>query len=415
MSRPVATKAEKKTTALMRRMGSPDGRWNPLPPEQHLYPVLYPELEMTKSEMIFLAQVQLKTVDRFKGEDFPQERTEQGHDSRGDLTLKHYADDLDWDLSNASKVAASLEEKGFIWRDKRGVIYLSAQGLTPVGEGKAKPPKPASKYKPVPDYIEAHIKGLSENERHEFLQGWYGAEDWSDTALAQAKTVIYEREMQKKAELCRRVGTELKSFGGRPRESDKKPQVVQLTFVMDADGEFVHTSPTGDVQTENGYVASAASLYSSERPYGGENRELVQSPHQQNEPQRSSANDQREQTNSDSQKTELETAVREAVARSRLQQLEGKAADDFTIRTICKHLEYLATPAEVKDVLEILEDKCRDLAQHPAKAKGKNWGWVVGAVKGEVQNRVPDLEALIDDLVKSKSMNGAHAQKAGQR
>jgi len=109
--------AENKTTALLRRMGSESGRWNPLPPEQHLFPMTHPHIELTKAQHRALAWVQLKTVDRFKGEDHPQERTEQAHDSRGNLKAKHLAEDLDIDLSNACKTLDALEDLGFIRRD----------------------------------------------------------------------------------------------------------------------------------------------------------------------------------------------------------------------------------------------------------------------------------------------------------
>lgn len=238
--------------ALMRAMGSPDGAWNPLPPDQHLLFARCRELQMTRQQMQAVAWVHLYTVDRYKGGERQQARTPQTHDDeRGDLTLKHMAEYFGWDLSNAAKVAESVEELGFFRRDAKGVFWLNAT-VKPARRTKSETSERGGLYKPLPDYLDAHIKGLSKNERESFVQEWYAAETWHDHALAQAKVAIYERTVARKRELCRRVGADLKTGGGRPRD-DEQPEIVQLTFVLEPGAHgFVRTSePDGFVETSD--------------------------------------------------------------------------------------------------------------------------------------------------------------------
>ncbi len=382
----------RKHEELMREMGSRDGSWNPLPPDQHLLPAKHPELQLTQAQLASISWVQWMTVDRMKGCETPQTRTCQTHlDERGDLTLKDMMRGLGWkDLSNASKVVESVEELGFYRRDERRVFHLNANVNLRTARERRKH-KTGGLYKPLPDYLDAHIKGLSENERQDFIQGWVAAEQWEDDALAQAKVAIYEQTIQRKQELCRRVGAELKTGGGRPREEAKsgqtKPQIVQLTFVLtpDADGfvqttdaePFVPTSAAGSYEPEPEFVRDDASLFSSSDSADSSSEKLASAPAEENE---------------------LEQAVEEAIGRSRLLLMGGNQRSAGTIGNICNYLKRLREPRDVREIIDILEEKCRFFAQRPKDAAGKAWGWVVGVVRGEVESRVGKPTDLQDQL-----------------
>lgn len=419
-----ATAVDSKTSALMRRMGSPTGRWNPLPPEQHLFPLLRQDVVLNRTETLLLSWVQLKTVDRYKGEDHIQERTEQAHDSRGDLTLTPASDDLHIDLSNLLKASDVLEDYGLIRRDKKGVLWLCADGLKPTGRKEGETQNPIGLYKLVPEYLHAHIKGLSENDRREFFQGWLAADEWEEDAFAQAKIAIYERKIERRKELCKSIGAELKTGGGRGHkkgepEPEAKPQIVQLKFVLDPDAdqfvqtswrEYEQTSEAGSYEAESDFVPGDATFYklsveASERGElatsvpDGERCKPASTPAEAAAP--AEADPQIGQ--------EIDELIGYRIAAAGLHSLGGKLLDPATVRNIRTHLLRLPGPVERRQILALLEDKCRHLARHPEAAEEKTWGWVVGMVKGEVKRMLdeddePNLKAGIRDAAKSKGM-----------
>lgn len=415
---------ENKTSALMRRMGSESGRWNPLPPEQHLFPVLHPAIVLNRTESLLLAWIQLKTVDRFKGEDHPQERTEQAHDSRGDLTLTDAAEDLDIDLSNLLKAADTLTGYGFISRDKKGVLYLCAGGLNIDGRTESEAKETSGLYKLVPEYLHAHIKGLSENGRREFFQGWLGADKWGDAAHAQAKVAIYQEVIERKKKVCEKIGAELKTGGGRPRQKapdgeNPTPQIVQLTFVLGPDSEqFVRTSwheseqtsSTGSYEAKGDFVPGDATFYSSR--VSSESGELAKNAPEGGEGKPSSKPAEAVATKTpevDPQVAQrIDEQIEYRIAAAGLHSLGGKPLDAQTVRNIRTHLLRLPGPVETKQILALVEDKCRHLARHPEQAAEKTWGWVVAVVKGEV-NRIAgepaaDFDKQFHDALNKKGM-----------
>lgn len=393
----------------MRRMGSESGRWNPLPPEQHLFPVTHPHIELTKAQHRGLAWCQLKTVDRFKGEDHPQARTEQARDSRGDLTAKDFAEDLALDLSNACKILDELDDFGFIRRDNDGVIYLTADRLGQPAANR-KPRGAGSFQKPVPEYINAHLKGLSEDQQRLFLTEWYGAEQWAEDANAQAYLAIYKRKIERQAELCKnRLGVELKTLSkGKPRSKSpggptERPVIVQLQFVLDPDSkeflntswrESTETSSAGSQKPHSEFPEGDASFYSSRA--NSERGELAQNAGEGGEGKATA------KPNSETSETaeadpqigqEVDELIQYRVAAARLEKLGGKLLDPATIRNLRTHLLRLPGAVERRQVLALIEDKCRHLARHPEQAAEKTWGWVVGMVKGEVNRMLEESGA----------------------
>lgn len=402
----------KQTTALMRQMGSESGNWNPLPPEHHLYPILRPDIQLNLTERTLLAWVQSKTVDRFKGEDFPQQQTVECHDSRGDLTLIHAQKDLGLDLSNLAKAATVLEDHGFITHTRRGVIRMCAAGLLEEGRKNSEAQKHTGLYKPVPEYVFDAIKGLSENQRSAFLTRWGATEQWEDDALAQAKILIYQHAIQRRQALCKEVGIDLKSFGGRGKTKEPKPghepespklKIVQMSFLLDPDSnEFVQTSKQKPVQTssehaykpEPEFVPGDASLYSSEV----EKKRIASSARGSAEKQTKAQTRSSENAATDEPEThELDAEIQLRIHRSRLKTLDGKPIDAATVRNIRSHLLRLPTGGvEIRHVLEVLEDKCRQLRANDGGGKG--WGWVVGVVKGEVDRILKQSQFENEDL-----------------
>ena len=94
----------------------------------------------------------------------------------------------------------------------------------------------------------------------------------------------------------------------------------------------------------------------------------------------------------------LEEAVREAIGRSRLQALGGETLDDWTVGNLVAALLPIAADVpHVKAMLDLIEDKCRDYARHPAKAK--SWGMLVSVLRKEINlllRKPPGREEAFD-------------------
>lgn len=92
----------------------------------------------------------------------------------------------------------------------------------------------------------------------------------------------------------------------------------------------------------------------------------------------------------------LEDAIIERITVSRLTHVGGKELNALTVRSIRAHLQRLPEKKQVKEVLEILEHRCRYLAEHPAEAQAKpGWEWLTGLVRGEVNKRLEKRQAAL--------------------
>lgn len=324
-------------SALMRKMGSKDGAWNPMPPEQHLT-LLRPDVKMTPNAHRVVAWVIWKTVQLKRGG-----RTPQAHDERGDLRLVHMASDLGWvDLSNALKYAIEAEQNGFIRRDDNGVFWLCANVLA---SGMYATTKNASTEEPeeaddvcthqLPKYVSERLQQLSSENRRKFLTGWRRAEERSKAAQADAVAIIREREFEEQNRLCKELlNTELQT--GKKRRDPKRKLAVQLTFADDVADGAVHTSETA---AENGYVQHAESTsYNVEKKAVQTSASLLTS-------------ENREQRESSSSIPAVRAALNDY----------GTADDDAakTILDACRAEAPEATPA---DVVRVIHAKGKQIA-----------------------------------------------------
>jgi len=260
------------------------------------------------------------------------------------------------------------------------------------------------------------VKGLSEDARREFYQGWYGAEQWAEDANAQAFIAIYERKIAKQQEVCRKAGAELKTqAGGKPRVKspggpNNRPVIVQLQFVLDPDSdEFINTSwsespetsAIGSEKPESEFPDGDASLYSSRVELQERGELATSAPDGERSKPASTPAEADPQIGQ-----EVDELIQYRIASARLETLGGKLLDPATIRNLRTHLLRLPGAVERRQVLALLEDKCRHLARHPEAAAEKTWGWVVGMVKGEVNRMAgepePDLNKQLREVADRK-------------
>jgi len=96
-----------------------------------------------------------------------------------------------------------------------------------------------------------------------------------------------------------------------------------------------------------------------------------------------------EQTEENPNRNALKEAVVFTIHGARLFALDGKALDPWTVQNLCRHLERIDSSADggqqVREILDVLAERSSFLAKHPHN--GKNWGYIVGLVRSEVNNR----------------------------
>lgn len=363
---------------LMREMDSPDGVWNP-EPDAHITALLREGIELSPNDTKFIAYVKSCCIRRKPGGRTAWGETESGKP----LTAARINDYFDWDLSNTLKYAKRLLAYGFVRVNKAGVFGLGARiqdnadDGNPPSDGEEKgnvsgmyiPPAPG-----LPAYLATDLQRFIPSERESFLKGWTGRKEAAKKRLNDEVARLRELEQAELSEHCKAFGLTLKE-GKKRRNSSEPPGHDNPANPEDTN----HTAPDGperyvhttSVHTEEGTLYSGISTG-------------VHTSHIRNE----SSKLKEELASYPSARSELAEATREAIDRSRLVQVGGKPMSPGTIGNICSHLERLPTNEEAKGVIEILESKCRFLEQRPAIANEKTWGWLVGVVKGEVENRM---------------------------
>ena len=423
---------------LMRQMGAPleDG-YNTLPPRCHRWMMDISQSEETRAYGWAL----WRTVDYDpKGRTGPKKtkRTPQGWDERGWLGIKHLSNDLGMSVANGTDAVRRNVEKGRMRVTEEGRISVCGDAPLPQriagptgGEENAKEnevffctenfppslivsfqsldPKRLAQYRrlysKIPNAFSDYLKGLEPDARSSHTWEYLQAAEYKEQLEADAIKAARAAGDQFLDQIVQRAGFD------DPEQRGRKPKpralIAKLTIVVAPD-EFSVQKKTGNfVQklepivygTENPVVQKSASLLSSSE--FSESSELAGSPPEENESKDA------ELASSSSVENELEVAILEAVHRSRLPSLKGKSLDPRTVSNIRTHLERLSEVRQVKEILDVLEDKCRHLAQHPREAEEKTWGWIVGLVKGEVNGRVgeePDPRDQIRDLAAAKRM-----------
>lgn len=418
--------AERKFTQLMHEMGSTTGDWNP-EPDGHITGFLRKDVNPSPNEIKLINCVKSCCTRKKTGG-----RTAWGKVNGEPLKLTQIKDLLNWDISNAAKHAKRPLAWGFVRVNEDGVFgtgaaEVSVSGrvkpeLKPLGEEKAKDLNSLVCTYQLPQYVADELKGLSPEQAEIFVTEWVRRHELAKKRQAEAMAAERQREFEDKNELCKAFGSEL-----RKREKlAKKPQAStpqnseQRTPAEDDFHRYVHTS--AEIEPEQFVQTTGAGLYGPEKQsvqtdvsllssFEVLSSELASSDEQEKEAKSPQQIDDEVIPESavaeqpESRPSDLEEAVYESLHRSRLEIVGNKKVDRRTIGNICSHLERLQQIPEVKEVLEILEDKCRSLAQRPGEAQGKTWGWVVGVVRGEVNQRVgepTDLRSALAELATRK-------------
>ena len=350
---------------LMRAMRSTEG-FDPMPPSQHGY-LLDRDEPMTNRA---IAWVWSKTIRPGRG----HSRSPFAQDERGPLRHTHAAADLGWTASNTKATFEKLAAQGRIRTDTAGKIWLCGDVPDPRRTNSEAQQKEICTYFLEPRFA-LYLQGLQENERaqrrSEYEQLQQYKRKLAAEALATARAIGENIELNWQREIGYQPKTEPR---GRPKLKRTSP-ILQLSlldtpdFVQKSAATFAQNSNATSEQKENGAAQNDHPYVSEVESF----RELA------------IAKNLRAKNNDDAELEEEIVARCEAGGRLKL---GGQGLNIQTVRTIRTNLQQLNDNAAIKEVLEVLEEKCRQLAKRPGQASNKTWGWIVGLVRSEVNNRV---------------------------
>jgi len=386
-------KAPPRTHAeLMQAMRSPNG-FDPIPPSQHEH---FLDIEEPAANRA-IAWVWSKTIRPGRG----HERSPYARDERGILRHTHAAIDLGWTVSNTRTLFERLAAQGRIRADADGKIWLCGDVPAPRRTKGEDGEKELCTYFLTPHFAQ-YLQALEENERSqrrsEFEQLQTYKRKLAAEALAAARALGDELEQRWQSQIGY---TPKKQPRGRPKTARSSP-MLQLSLIEAPN--FVHNSRAAGADTsgQNSNVTSEQAQTNgaqNSHPYVSE----VQSLRELAPKHASSKNSATE--------AELEEEITRRIQHSaHLHEVGGQALDARTVRIIRSHLQrLLPNIQEIKRVLDILEDKSSQLARRPADAKSKTWGWIVGAIKSEVEQRTDhqpqdELLATIKNAARRKAM-----------
>lgn len=103
---------------------------------------------------------------------------------------------------------------------------------------------------------------------------------------------------------------------------------------------------------------------------------------------------------------EIETEIRLRAARARLQEIQGKPLDEFSVSCMVKPLLRLPEPWQVRESLEEFEEQCVKERERP---KARHWGFLTKVIVDEVARfvgrippRKPAERADIEEATRSQ-------------
>ena len=211
-------------TGLMREMGSKNGAWDPIPPDNYLEPLDNSD----NPEEIVIAYVRSKTL-RSK------HRSAWMTDDRGnELSLSNLAADCGWSLPHASAYVARVVERGVIRTERVGQnLRIGLRADVPRRETCKTNVKQLPVQSNCPPYILNQINKLAPERRESFERRYQRQSEIRSEVLAAGMSVLREEcDRTLFDPLYAEYGIEIKT---RPDVKEKtaeakagKPQVCEV-------------------------------------------------------------------------------------------------------------------------------------------------------------------------------------------
>jgi hypothetical protein len=336
----------------------------------------------------------------------------------------HLSLELGMAASNLSAALGRLEEQGKIRREAKPTrIYLradvSAPDLgAPEGEEGGTEERANNERTPVicsNNFSARELQFLSELQAREperfraAMARIVAAELWGAQVKAEALAWAREREAEQRERVFMELGYTDEETRGRKKE---RPPSRPDAFKVPVTFEQLSVQRTAEIET----LASKLSVQDGKLIVNGIKNNSVQTPHpygpevQSSESQLASQGkvNAKPKTGLAELKTkaawaEIKTEINACLQRARLTALGAVRIDTGTIDNMAAHLIRLDTAGAIREVLEVVEERARDIKSGKRVAGG--WGYLVNVVKGEVEKRLPkDLREQVRTAAAAKSM-----------
>lgn len=394
----------KQNTKLMRDMGSHSGEWDPIPPRQY---EAFAEDSGESPRLRIWAALLSRTIHA----DANLKRWASAREPKTGQDTKplHLVAELDLHKSEVSETLDALAKEGRIRRDQ-GKIWLCAE--VPVPQN-ARAKKSESVHCTV-NFSEKEalfLKDLEKSDPERFHAGIVAiivAEEWG--AKLQADAIAWAREH--KTEARRQVFTEIGYTSSENRGATKKrahsngaplqPALTFAQFTVQRTAEIERQKTRFTVQDEKlvPYTILKNSVQTA-HPYRPEVESSEQQLASQGRPTAKAETRQAELNKQAAEReagTEIRNEISARLRRAGLKKLGAVEIDTGTIGNLTRHFQRLATAGEVRDVLDVLEERARELKTGKRVAEG--WGYLVNVVKSECDKR--DVRAAIKTAAAGK-------------
>ena len=391
------TPAEKHTQ-LMKEMGSKSGEWDPMPPTQ--YEAFLDAAESEDNRV--WAAILKRTIGR--GDD--QTRSPFAREKHGRITRgRDIATELDMHDSQVSEALGRLEKRGKIRRTKDGKIWLCANVPPPdleilKGEEKEKEFQRTVKLNSDEQEYLRRLQELDENKFRATVTRLVAAQEWGDRVKADAIAWAREREAEARQQVFTESGytkTEVRGAKRKRPATDPDRFKVGVSFPQFTVQNYpVPEASFCEFTVQPGFVAvnrNAKKRVQTPHPYGPElqssESQLAYQGEVNAKPKTSEAELKREAA-----RTEIKTEITTRLHRAKLTVLGAAKIDAGTLNTLANELLRLDTAGAIREVLEVLEERAREIRGGKRAAGG--WGYLVNTVRGEVEQRLPaDLKTQI--------------------
>lgn len=398
---------------LMREMGSRSGEWDPIPPQQ--YEAL---MDVRESEEIRILGALLKrTIGRANdGTRSAFAREHSGRPTR-DVDLAH---ELGMSAANLSCAMQRLAEQGKISREAKPTrTYLCANAPPPdlgITEEGTEANKERTKVFCSENYSAEKLEFLSKLQERDPAQfrvamaRVVAIEFWGAQVKTDALQWARDREAEQREQVFMEIGYTKQDQRGRTREK-KHPNPEAFQVPLKYEDFFVQNT----VRIEN--VAAQLSVQEGKLILHSEPKNSVQTAHpygpevQSSEVQlalskgsQGTRPETREaELKTEAARTEIKHEITARLQAARLTTMGAIRVDAGTITTLANHLLRLNTAGAIREVLDVLEERAREIKSGKRAADG--WGYLVNAVRGEVDKRLPSgLREQVRAAAAAKSM-----------
>lgn len=390
---------------LMQDMGSPNADWNPIGPRMHK------SLKDRRERIALRVWGVLLDCTIDPAED--DKRSAIARQPDGQKVYPGYiAAVLQMSLSLVSRALDQLEEEGKIER-RPGQIRVRADMPLPVIAPETKSEEEAnllnSTELPLSQEEEAFLVQMQRDAPEKFtaaISRVLALQLWDEQVKAQAISRARLEVSTAREQLFTELGYNGTGKRGRPKKEAKSETLAEFT-VRNArrlealakgicvlnDKLVPYKAKTDSEQNAHPYATESESEF--QLANGPRTVELPSSPDAETTPAQAPKTRKEAaeaQAQLESRRAELKAEIQSRLHRARFTSMGASKVDPGTLTTLTNHLLLLPTVRDIREVLDTLEERARELATGKKRTEKEPIAYLVGVVKSAVENRLPKVD-----------------------